>query len=255
MAPKLGDFVWYDIMTTDTAAATAFYEGVVGWTSADAGMPGMAYTLLSAGATPVCGLMALPPEALAAGAPPRWMGYICVDDVDAHADKVAAAGGAVQQGPDDIPGVGRFAYVADPHGAGFYLFKGDGDAAQAAPHTQGHVGWNELYAGDGASAFAFYAGLFGWIKDQAIPMGPMGVYQTFAADGVQIGGVMTRMAHQPKPYWLYYFNVDAIDAAATRVTEAGGQVTHGPTEVPGGQWIVQCTDPQGAMFALVAAGR
>jgi len=29
----------------------------------------------------------------------------------------------------------------------------------------------------------------------------------------------------------------------------------GPHEVPGGQWIVQCTDPQGAHFALVAMKR
>ena len=30
----------------------------------------------------------------------------------------------------------------------------------------------------------------------------------------------------------------------------GGQILEGPLEVPGGSWIVRCTDPQGAMFAL-----
>jgi uncharacterized protein len=56
-------------------------------------------------------------------------------------------------------------------------------------------------------------------------------------------------------FWLYYFNVDGVDAAAERVKARGGQIAHGPMEVPGGQWIVQATDPQGSMFALVAPRR
>ena len=66
---------------------------------------------------------------------------------------------------------------------------------------------------------------------------------------------MTKPPAVPVPAWGYYINADAIDAAAARVTAAGGQVVHGPMEVPGGQWIVQCTDPQGAFFALVANRR
>ena len=54
----------------------------------------------------------------------------------------------------------------------------------------------------------------------------------------------------PVPFWLYYFNIDNIDAAAQRVTAGGGQILDGPLEVPGGSWIVQCADPQGAIFAL-----
>ena len=88
-------------------------------------------------------------------------------------------------------------------------------------------------------------------------MGPMGVYQTFAtmAGAPADGGMMTKMPHEPMPYWLYYFNVEAVDAAAARAAEAGGQVLREPTEVPGGQWIVHCTDPQGALFAMVASKR
>ena len=53
------------------------------------------------------------------------------------------------------------------------------------------------------------------------------------------------------PFWLYYFNVGDIDAAGKRVRLVGAGSANGPIEVPGGNWIVQCTDPQGAMFALV----
>ena len=44
-----------------------------------------------------------------------------------------------------------------------------------------------------------------------------------------------------------------IDAAADRVTAGGGTILNGPMEVPGGAWIIQASDPQGAMFALVGS--
>jgi predicted enzyme related to lactoylglutathione lyase len=86
-------------------------------------------------------------------------------------------------------------------------------------------------------------------------MGPMGKYQIFTTRTGQAGGMFTKPAQEPQPYWLYYFNVEAIDAAADRVKSAGGQVVNGPMEVPGGAWIINGIDPQGAMFALVAPKR
>ncbi len=52
--------------------------------------------------------------------------------------------------------------------------------------------------------------------------------------------------------WAYYFNVDGLDDAITRVSTGGGKVVHGPMEVPGGSWIVNCQDPRGAYFSLVS---
>lgn len=250
-------FVWYELMTTDAPAAEAFYRSVCGWTTADAGMPGQPYALLSAGPTMVGGLMALPDDAKAMGAKPCWVGYIGVPDVDAFAEKVKAAGGAIHRPPEDIPTVGRFAVAADPHGAAFVLFKGTSDEAPApaAPGTPGHVGWHELHAGNGPAAFDFYAGLFGWTLDSEMDMGPAGTYKMFATGGEAVGGIMTKMPEMPVPAWVYYVNVDAIDAAVARVTAGGGTVINGPMEVPGGQWIINGVDPQGAMFALVGPKR
>lgn len=251
-----GNFSWYELMTSDPTAAEAFYTGVVGWSAQDAGMSDRSYTILSAGETPVGGMMAIPDRAKSMGARPGWIGYIAADDVDADVERVKQAGGAVHHGPEDIPGVGRFAVVGDPQGAAFTLFKG----MQPPPPSPedhfrpGFAGWHELQAVDREAAFAFYAKMFGWAKDRAHEMGgPVGVYQTFAttAGGPAIGGMMTKMAQVPVPFWLYYFIVDDIDAAAERVKRHGGQVINGPHEVPGGAWIVQSIDPQGAMFALV----
>jgi len=257
MPSSRNNFVWYDLMTTDTKAAEAFYSSVVGWGAESAGMSDRSYTILSAQETPVGGLMPIPPEAVGAGAKPMWSGYVGVNDVDAFAKRVVEAGGTVHSGPEDIPDVGRFAVVADPYGASFMLFKGSTDAQPQAPApgTPGHIGWHELYTGDWQKAFAFYSGLFGWTKIDAMDMGPMGVYQIFATDSEPAGGMMNKPPEIPAPAWLYYFNVDDIDAAAARVKDNRGKVLNGPMEVPGGSWIIQGSDPQGAIFALVGPRR
>lgn len=250
-------FVWYELMTSDTQSAASFYSSVVGWSVNSAGPVHGDYSIFSVGERGIGGMMGLTADACAAGARPGWVGYVWVDDVDAYAIRVAAAGGSVQRPPSDIPGIGRFAVVADPHGAVFMLFKDSGgpSAAPVPPGTAGYVGWHELHAGDGVSAFAFYSSLFGWTKTEAMDMGPMGVYQLFAMGDNSAGGMMTKAPEIPAPFWIYYVNVDAIDAAVIRVTQGGGTIVMGPHQVPGGSWIVQCTDPQGAMFALVAGMR
>jgi uncharacterized protein len=251
MSGTQGRFVWYELMTTDTAAAKAFYGKVVGWGAQD--VPAMAYTLFTAGDRPVSGLMDQPEDARRMGAPPSWIGYVSVDDVDATTDKVKSLGGSVYVPPKDIPDVGRFSVVADPQKTAFALFKWATPAQDQPPEPElpGRIGWHELLATDWEKALAFYSGLFGWQKDSAFDMGPMGTYQLFSAGGPPIGGMFNKPATVPVTFWLYYFNVGDIDAAAERVTAGGGKILMGPMEVPGGGWILQGTDPQGAAFALL----
>jgi hypothetical protein len=252
--PTPCNFVWYELMTTDDSAAQDFYGKVVGWKSQDAGQPGMKYTLLAAGDAPVAGLMALPKEACDAGARPGWIGYVGVDDVDVCAQRITKAGGKTHVPPTDIPGIGRFAMVADPQGSAFSLFKAAAPMGQPPTDSNkpGLVGWHELYALDGEKAFPFYAEMFGWTKAEAMDMGEMGVYQLFAAGGAPIGGMMTKPPNVPMPFWNYYFQVDGIGGAMERLKAGGGQVINGPMQVPGDSWIVQAVDSQGAMFSLVS---
>jgi uncharacterized protein len=253
MASPHGTFVWYELMTTDATAAETFYKSVIGWNGQDAGYPDFPYTLLSVGDTQVAGLMTLPKEACDAGAKPGWMGYVAVDDVDDYTARFMKGGGMVHRAPADIPGVGRFAIVADPQSAVIVLFKGTGTSPPAPANTPGYVGWRELLAADGAAAFAFYSEMFGWTKGDAVDIGPMGIYQLFAtaSGGEPIGGMMTKPPDVPAPFWTYYFQVDGIEPAVARINAAGGTIINGPMEVPGGSWIVQALDPQGGMFALV----
>ncbi|WP_291687856.1 VOC family protein [Bradyrhizobium sp.] len=250
MVRRPGLFAWYELMTTDVAAARAFYAGVVGWGAKDASTSDLVYTLFTAGNVPASGLMELPEEARRMGATPRWMGYVGVDDVDVASDRIKCAGGAVYVPPTDS-NIGRISVVADPQTATFALVQGFEFAPPqpAELDAPGRVGWHELLAADWTKAFAFYAGLFGWQKAEA-ESGPVDAYQLFSAAGKTIGGMFTKRPVEPIPYWLYYFNVDDIDAAAERVKRGGGQVFEGPFVVPEGSWIARCVDPQGAIFAL-----
>lgn len=249
MMSSTGKFVWHELMTTDTEGAEAFYRNVVGWSARGSGMPGADYTVFTADGIDAGGMMKLPPAA----PHPGWIGYVHTDDVDAAIARLIQAGGIIRRAAEDIPGIGRFAVVADPQGATFVLFRPSPEMTQPArpPGTMGRAGWHELHAAEWESAFAFYADQFGWTKDAAFDMGPMGTYQLFAAGDGPIGGMMTKTDAVPTPAWLFYFNVPDIDAASARVTTGGGHVLSGPMEVPGGAWIIQCRDPQGAMFALL----
>ena len=253
MVNSHGRFVWYELMTTDIDAAKAFYTKVVGWGTQDASMPGMAYTLFTVGGASVSGLMGLPEDARKIGEKPSWIGYVGVDDVDAAADWIKRLGGAVHVPPQDILNISRFSVVADPQMATLALLqwlrpRREQPAELSAP---GRIRWHELLAADWEKAFAFYGELFGWEKADA-DVDAMGAYQLFSAGGQTIGGMFTKPSTVPIPFWLYYFNIGDVDAAAKRVKAGGGQILEGPIEVPGGIRIARCTDPQGAMFALTA---
>jgi predicted enzyme related to lactoylglutathione lyase len=253
MANRHGDFIWYELLTTDPDAAAAFYGSVIGWEANSAGQTGMDYRQFSVGGTNVGGMMALPPGAAEKGMRPGWLGYIGVDDVDAAVDAIAAAGGAVHVPAQDIPGVGRFAMLADPQGICFYVMRGsmEGTSTSFSATDPGHCSWNELATSNQPAALTFYTTQFGWAKGDVMKMGDMGDYQFITQRGETIGAIMTRQPKGPPPAWTFYFRVADIDAAAERTRAAGGQIMHGPSEVPGGDHIVISADPQGALFALV----
>jgi predicted enzyme related to lactoylglutathione lyase len=247
---QLGHFAWYELLTTDVAAAGAFYGKVIGWGGKDTSTPELAYTLLTAGDVPVGGLMEIPEEGRRLGATPRWVGYVAVDDIGATATKIRRHGGAVLLPPTDS-NIGRVSVVADPQKATFALVSGltYGQRQPGGLDELGRVGWHELLAEDRNKVFDFYGELFGWRKASG-ETDPADPYQLFSAAGQTIGGMLTKLPSVSQPCWLYYFNVDDIGMAAERVNNGGGRVLQSPIELQDGCWIARCADPQGALFAL-----
>lgn len=249
--------IWYELMTSDHKAALPFYAAVFGWTKAESEFSSPDYTIMNAGTFNVGGLMTLPAEASAHGARPGWMMYLGVDDTEAAIARITAAGGNLHMGPQDVPGVGRFAVVSDPHGANFYIMKpiSNEPLPKVPDGALGTVGWRELHAGDGEAAMKWYAEQFGWKQVDSMDMGPMGIYRLYTTSEQAEGGIMTKMPQAPAPYWTFYFNVDGIDAAVERVKANGGTIFMDAHQVPSGQWIAYCSDPQGAMFGMLSEQR
>ena len=249
MSDMQGTFVWCELDTSDVGGAIKFYKDVIGWGTQAFDEN---YSILLAGETGVGGVMRLPDEHKKIGLGPHWLGYVYADDVDALTKKAESIGAKTHVPPTDIPTIGRFSLITDPQGAVISLFKPlprESAPPPAAP-TNGHFVWHELIATDYESALGFYAALVGWQKTEAI-QGPMGTYQMYGKGGRTFGGMLTKPKGYPKgPHWLYYVTVADLDGAITRVKKGGGQVWNGPMDIPGGERVAQCVDPQGAAFAL-----
>jgi len=250
-----GRFVWHELNTSDPAGAQAFYTTLVGWDTKTGPIAEMPYTEWVNGGTSVGGVMQLPEETKAAGAPPHWLAYVAVPSVDDTTAQAQSLGSTVMAGPMDIPDVGRIAVLQDPQGAVFAVYTPSGDAPghDGAPEV-GEFSWHELLTTDHAAAFDFYAALFGWVKMDAVEMGPLGTYQTYGRAGeAATGGMMNKPAEHPgPPAWLYYVRVPDVRATVEQVKALGGLVLNGPQEVPDGGLVAQCLDPQGAAFAVHA---
>lgn len=254
-----GRFIWHELLTTDPEAARAFYTEIVGWgTAVWEGEMGP-YQMFARGETPYAGVMQLPDEAKAAGAPPHWLPYVAVPDVDAAAARTEELGGCVMVGPMEIPTVGRMAVLGDPQGATFAVYRpeSDDDPGHDGLPEPGEFSWHELATTDWEAAFAFYADLFGWDNPTDMDMGEMGTYRIYGRPGTErpLGGMFNKPAEAPgPPYWLCYVRVEDVHRTVEAVKAAGGQVLVGPMEVPGEDWIAQCLDPQGGMFAVHHVG-
>jgi uncharacterized protein len=247
----LGRPIWYELMTTDTAAAQAFYESVVGWRGVPMEGAPMPYTVFNrAGDVGVAGMMQKPDDM---PMPPFWAMYLGVPDFDAAAAHIKRLGGGELSPVIDIPNIGKMQMMRDPQGAAFYIM--EPAQPEGPPQTDPEVGegsWLELMTTDAPAAMDFYSDVFKWQPSEVMDMGEMGAYRMFNRAHGMIGGMMNKppqMADVP-PNWGIYFRVPDINAAVDRIKAGGGQILNGPMEVPGGDWVVTAMDPQGAAFSL-----
>lgn len=249
----LGRPLWYELMTTDVKSAEAFYKTVVGWTSAPfEGSPQPYVMFQRSGGVSVAGLMPRPDDLQA---PPFWAMYVGVPQLEEAAAHIKRLGGRECSPVIEVPDVGRMQMMTDPQGAAFYIYEPSSDQHRPeGPAEVGEGSWHELMTTDAPAALRFYTEVFGWEPSEAMDMGPIGKYHMFNRPHGMIGGMMNKspeMAQVP-PNWQIYFRVPEINSATERIKANGGQILNGPMEVPGGDWIVNAVDPQGAAFSLHA---
>jgi predicted enzyme related to lactoylglutathione lyase len=251
-----GQFVWYDLMTTDVEGAKKFYQPLAGWSTKPFphAQPDNPYTMWTHGGSTIGGVAKLSSEQRSHGAPPMWMPSVEVNNVDATTRHAESLGAKVIMPAMDIPDTGRYAVLQDPQGAAIAIFSPKGGSTgtefDGTPRV-GRVSWHELMATEYRSAADFYRQVFGWEKVSEMDMGPGGMYYMYGLKGKMYGGMYTRpmeMAGVP-PFWLVYIFVRDLKKSMNDATRMGAKVENGPMDIPGGS-IVVLSDPQGAAIAL-----
>lgn len=225
-------FFRVQLRTFDVDAARAFYASVLG-------------------ESPIL-VVPLHEQAVARGARPHWLGFLEVPDV-ARAAATFTERGAVSLAPKWVNPEGvEAAVMRDPGGAIVALAKPPANHPSA---PQPEVVWYLLNTGDVERAKANYGELAGWAFEKPVDLGPHGVLHPFVWErGSEPVGWMSDIAGRPgvHPHWMFFFGIPALEAAMDAVRRAGGLVL-GPFELPGGQRMAVCDDPQGAAFGLCEA--
>jgi len=241
-----GTFSWSDLTTTDTEGAKAFYTSLFGWDFEDTPIPdGGVYTMLSKNGKAVGAL-----SAAREGQPPFWNSYVTVASADDSAAAAREHGGTVFMEPFDVMDVGRMAVVQDPTGAFFAVWEPRANIGAELVNEPGALSITQLNTTDPERAQSFYEGLFGW-RFESVASGEVDYWGVYNGDRLN-AGLMALPAETGVPsHWLVYYGIDDVDEAVGRISELGGQVLVGPTEVPSGRFLV-ATDPQGAAFAVLS---
>ncbi|MEU6097197.1 VOC family protein [Streptomyces sp. NPDC047079] len=246
--PVSGGPCWAELGTSDLEGAKRFYTELFGWRpETDTRQEARGYTVAHLGDAAVAALAPLYEETQ----PVAWNVAFSVDDADAAAEAVEAAGGTVILGPLEVRDAGRFTVAVDPGGAAFQMWQPGAFAGAGLFNAPGTLGWVELLTRAPERVTDFYTTVFGW----SVNASPE--YTQWGIDGDDFGG-MTTMGDVFPPevptHWLPYFAVEDVDGMASVAMDAAGSLLMEPTSVQNGPRIAVLKDPQGAVFGMYAAG-
>jgi predicted enzyme related to lactoylglutathione lyase len=242
---------WVDCQVDDVPAARTFYAALFGWEIQDAPPEAGGYLMALLGGQPVAGIGPKPPNA--GPMPSVWTTYLATDDADATAGAVAVAGGSVLIPPFDVLDIGRMAVAADNGGAVFGLWQAKAHQGVGRYNEAGTLVWSELHTRDYQGARGFYAGVFGYTYEDLGDTDEFR-YATFRpAGGETAGGIHhdLNLSEGVPNYWLPWFAVDDVDAAAAKARELGSQVLFQPMDSPYGRMSI-FAGAQGEVFAVIS---
>lgn len=238
----VGRVVWHDHMSGDPEAARRFYADLLGWDFEVWKAGEWDYPMIKVNDTTHGGFG--PSQG---NAPPHWLCHVLVDDVDAAAGRVEAAGGSIVAPAMDIPEVGRMVVVADPQGAVLSLYAPAGEPQL----SEGVFVWDELTTTDVEDAKRFYGEVVGW-EARDMDMGSNGTYTIFSSGGADRAGCMPRppQAQDVPPNWMTYIGTADVDATLEKAKSLGANVLMGPADVPTVGRLAVFADPTGAVVGL-----
>jgi predicted enzyme related to lactoylglutathione lyase len=244
-----GKFVWAELFTNDSAAATKFYSGVFGWTALTLAQNGISYTVFNNGNHPVAGLRQRSSSATPHAS--RWINYIAVADIASSLSLVAKAGGEVRAPAREFPEIGIQAIITDNEGSPVGLLQSSsGDSADDEP-APGDWNWFHLLAKNPVSAAAFYRQIFNYDVSPDTRTEKKNKL-LFSSGELNRGGVSVLPDREgAKPGWLGVIRVTNLDETLARVSSLGGEVVVAPHDAAFGSRFAMIADPTGGTVGLV----
>lgn len=246
-----GTFCWFELATTDQAAAKQFYTSLFGWTTTDFPMgPNEFYTMFQIGGRDVGAGYTMRPEQRSQGIPPNWLTYVAVENADETARNASESGGQIFAPPFDVMTFGRMSVLADPTGAVFAIWQPKQHPGTSVTGVDGTVCWADLNTRDLEKAKQFYSGLFGW--QLAASEHDSSGYLHIKNGDQFIGGVPPAHFQNPHipPHWLIYFQVAGCAASTQKAMQLGAQAILSNQKIENVGTMSVLKDPQGAVFAL-----
>ncbi|PWI45696.1 VOC family protein [Streptomyces sp. ICBB 8177] len=242
---------WVDLMAPDQQAALDFYRDLFGW-AGEVGSPEMGgYSVCTLHGKPVAGIGKAQPMDDMPAPPTVWTTYLATEDADATVRAVTDNGGTALTGPHEMTGIGKMAVVSDPTGAVVGIWQQLGFIGAGVVNEPGALVWNELNTTDTAAVAEFLPKAFGIT---AAPFKDAPGYFALNVGGRSVGGMQALGDALPEgtpPHWLTYFSVDDTDSTVDALVRAGGSVLQPAFDMMAGRMAV-VTDPQGAVFAVIA---
>jgi predicted enzyme related to lactoylglutathione lyase len=115
-----GALSWNELSSPDVDASAAFYGGLFGWDADEFEGTGQRYLVVKNAGRGNGGIRELGDQP----APPHWLPYFGIDDIERGLAKVTELGGSTLAGPIDI-GIAKIGIVQDPQGATFAIYAGE----------------------------------------------------------------------------------------------------------------------------------
>ncbi len=222
-----GDVGYVSLWTRDASRAAAFYGHVLGWTYDPA-------TRRVTNTTERIGIVE------GTGRNDLFCCY-AVADLAAARQAILDAGGEV--GEAHTRESGAVLDATDPFGVAFAVFEPNLGIARPALNGAGpgELSYLTYEVPDSAAMRDFYSRVLHWTFESGRVDDGWGVVGSHPMAGIAGGNAR----HSAVPMWT----VADIDAAVTRVREAGGTVIQEPTHQDYGV-MAECTDDQGSRFYL-----
>ncbi len=238
-----GTPTWIDLGIPDLELAKGFYGSLFGWEFASAGPEAGHYTTAL-----------LDGRRVAALAPNEgetefwWNVHLAVDDCDATAKGVLAAGGTVTAEPTDVTTPGRMAIALDPTGARFGLWQGRDHVGCEVVNEPNSLVRNDLVTPTPEPAREFYASVFGFTLDRNEDLPDFDFTFLRRPDGHEVAGVFGNPA-ATRSRWATTFEVADTDATVAKAVASGGGAGEASDLVYGR--IATVTDPFGTEFSVI----